>query len=102
MDLETEKFLLDVCQRCAKDPKFIARVIDAATHGIVEHAKNVRHHAVEMEIVASMAMNARLFGGNETFLADKLDRWRHMNGMRWDDQIMELRKRAEKKKEKVK
>lgn len=102
MDLETEKFLLDVYQRCAKDPKFIARVIDAATHGIVEHAKNVRHHAADMEAVASMAMSARLFGGNETFLADKLEGWKHMSALRWDSQIEELRKRAAKKKEKAK
>jgi hypothetical protein len=47
-----------------------------------------------MEIVASMAMNNQLFKGNEKFLADKLEGWKHMNGLKWDAQIAKLREKS--------
>ena len=54
----------------------------------------MRKHAVDMEVVASMALNTRLFKGNEKFLADKLEGWKHMNGLKWDDQINKLREKT--------
>jgi hypothetical protein len=41
-----------------------------------------------------MALNTRLFKGNERFIADKLEKWKHMNSTRWDDQIKRLREKA--------
>jgi len=69
-------------------------IIIAAISGVKLHAVEVREHAVDMETVASMALNTRLFKGNETFIADKLEKWRHMNSNRWDQQIKRLREKA--------
>ena len=84
------KFLSEVAHR-AKDPVMMHAIIRAAVDGVVRHADEVRAHARDMEVVANMAMNTRLFRGNEKFLADKLKSWEHMNGLRWDDQIAKLR-----------
>ena len=85
------KFLSEVAHR-AKDPVMMQAIISSAVGGVVRHAEEVRAHAVDMEIVASMAMNTRLYKGNELFIADKLESWAHMNGLRWDDQIAKLKK----------
>jgi hypothetical protein len=90
MNEEDVKFLSEVAHR-AKDPAMMQSIIMSAVSGIRRNAEEVRKHAVDMEVVANMAMNTRLFKGNERFLADKLEGWKHMNGLRWDDQIAKLR-----------
>ena len=84
------EFLREVARR-SQDPDMMRDIIASAIGGLRIHAEEVRKHAVDMEIVANMAMNTRLFKGNEKFLADKLESWKHMNGLRWDDQIKKLR-----------
>ena len=86
------KFLSEVAHR-AKDPVMMQSIIMSAVNGVRSNAEEVRKHAVDMEIVANMAMNTRLFKGNEKFLADKLESWKHMNGLRWDDQIAKLKEK---------
>ena len=92
MNTEDIKFLSEVANR-AKDPAMMQAIIMSAVGGVQRNAEEVRKHAVDMEIVASMAMNTRLFKGNEKFLADKLKSWEHMNGIRWDDQIARLKEK---------
>ena len=95
MNTEDEiKFLSEVANR-AKDPVMMQSIIMSAVNGVRQNAEEVRKHAVDMEVIASMAMNTRLFKGNEKFLADKLESWEHMNGLRWDDQIAKLRNKNE-------
>ena len=93
MNTEDIKFLSEVANR-AKDPAMMQAIIMSAVGGVQRNAEEVRKHAVDMEIVASMAMNTRLFKGNEKFLADKLEGWEHMNGLRWDDQIAKLKEKT--------
>ena len=92
MNTEDIKFLSEVANR-AKDPAMMQAIIMSAVGGVQRNAEEVRKHAVDMEIVASMAMNTRLFKGNEKFLADKLESWQHLNGLRWDDQIARLKEK---------
>ena len=92
MNNEELKFLAEVAHR-AKDPVMMQSIIMSAVNGVRSNAEEVRKHAVDMEIVANMAMNTRLFKGNEKFLADKLESWKHMNGLRWDDQISKLKEK---------
>jgi hypothetical protein len=93
MNEEDMKFLSEVANR-AKDPAMMQAIIMSAVGGVQRNAEEVRKHAVDMEVIASMAMNTRLFKGNEKFLADKLEGWKHMNGLRWDAQIDKLRKKT--------
>ena len=92
MNTEDIKFLSEVANR-AKDPAMMQAIIMSAVGGVQRNAEEVRKHAVDMEVIASMAMNTRLFKGNEKFLADKLESWAHLNGLRWDDQIAKLREK---------
>ena len=94
MNTEDIKFLSEVAHR-AKDPVMMQSIIMSAVNGVRQNAEEVRKHAVDMEIVASMAMNTRLYKGNELFIADKLESWAHMNGLRWDDQIAKLKAKNE-------
>ena len=93
MNIDEHKFLLEVEHR-AKDPETARAIINFAITGMHNKAVENREHAVDMETVASMALNTRLFKGNERFIADKLEKWKHMNSNRWDDQIKTLREKA--------
>jgi dihydrodipicolinate synthase/N-acetylneuraminate lyase len=93
MNEEDMKFLSEVAHR-AKDPAMLRSIIFSAISGVERNAAELRKHAVDMEVVASMALNTSLFKGNEKFIADKLEGWKHMNGLRWDDQIKKLREKS--------
>lgn len=93
MNEEQMKFLSEVANH-AKDPVMMQSIIMSAVGGVRRNAEEVRKHAVDMEVVASMALNTRLFKGNEKFIADKLEGWKHMNGLKWDEQIAKLREKA--------
>jgi len=93
MNEEEIKFLSEVAHR-AKDPVMMQSIIMSDVGGVRRNAEDVRKHAVDMEVIASMAMNTRLFKGNEKFLADKLEGWKHMNGLKWDEQIAKLREKT--------
>jgi hypothetical protein len=93
MNIEDQKFLSEVAHR-SKDPVMMQSIILSAIGGLKVKSEQVREHAVDMETVASMALNTRLFKGNERFIADKLESWKHMNSNRWDDQIKALREKA--------
>ena len=90
MNTEGEKFLVEVAHRAA-DPSMLQSIILAAVSGVKRRSEDVRAHAVDMEVVASMALNTRLFKGNEKFIADKIEKWKHMSSVRWDDQIARLK-----------
>lgn len=93
MNIDEQKFLLEVEHR-AKNPEMARAIINAAINGMHDRAVENREHAVDMEVIANMAMNTRLFKGNERFIADKLEKWKHRNGLKWDDQIKALREKA--------
>jgi hypothetical protein len=93
MNIDEHKFLLEVEHR-AKDPETARAIINFAITGMHNKAVENREHAVDMETVAIMALNTRLFKGNERFIADKVESWKHMNSNRWDDQIKRLREKA--------
>ena len=93
MNIEDQKFLSEVAHR-SKDPVMMQSIILSAIGGLKVKSEQVREHAVDMETVASMALNTRLFKGNERFIADKVESWKHMNSNRWDNQIERLREKA--------
>ena len=93
MNIDEHKFLLEVEHR-AKNPETARAIINSAINGMHDRAMENREHAVDMETVACMALNTRLFKGNERFIADKLESWKHRNSNRWDDQIKTLREKS--------
>jgi hypothetical protein len=95
MNTEDIKFLNEVAKR-SQDPTMMRSIINSALGGCEHNARQASKQAADMEVVASMALNTRLFKGNEKFLADKLESWKHRTALRWDDQIEELRKKAKK------
>jgi len=99
IELSTEEFLIEVSLR-AHDPKMLRRIIMAAVSTVAERNTELYEYAADMETVAALAMNARVFNGNELFIADKLDKWGHMSSLRWNDHIIELRNKVKKRKSK--
>jgi len=90
MDDDTVKFLSEVARR-SQDPTMMRSIINSAIGGCEYNARKECERAADMEVVASMAMNTRLFKGNQKFLADKLEKWKGRTALRWDDQIAKLK-----------
>jgi len=93
MNIEEHKFLLEVEHR-AKDPETARAIINFAITGMHNKAVENREHAIDMETVACVALNHRLFKNGNRLIVDKLEKWKHRNGLRWDDQIKTLREKA--------
>jgi len=92
MNIEDQKFLLEVAHR-SKDPVMMQSIVLSAINGMKRGAEEVRSHAVDMETVACVALNHRLFKDSSRIILDKLEKWKHMHGLRWDDQIKALREK---------
>jgi hypothetical protein len=93
MNIEEHKFLLEVEHR-AKDPETARAIINFAITGMHNNAVENRKHAMDMETVACVALNHRLFKDSSRLILDKLEKWKHMHGLRWDDQIKALREKT--------
>jgi hypothetical protein len=88
-----EKFIREVRVRCA-DPRMLRLVIGAAIGGCEDAAFTTMQRAADMEVVAAMALNGRVFKDNKNFLAQKLEKWNGQTSLRWDDQIKALKEKA--------
>ena len=93
MTNEELAFLSEVSRRSKDDYGMMFNIIAAAVNGVKEHAEDMRNYGVDMEIVANMAMNTRLFKGNEKFIAEKLEKWKPITSIKWDDQIKKLKEK---------
>jgi len=88
---EEQRFLAAIRNYCSTAER-VDKTIRYAVAGIQLESERIRAHAVDMETVAAMALNQRMFKDNKRFIADKLEKHKDMNSLRWDDHIKELRK----------
>lgn len=89
MSTDEIKFLLEVSARC-KDVDFMHKVLAAAVEGVLQEAKEQREYAVDMETIAAMALNQRLFKGKGDFIAQKLNKNKGRSSICWEKQIDKL------------
>jgi formate dehydrogenase maturation protein FdhE len=73
-------------------PEFAAHVVDAMTRGLKESATLSRNQVVDMETVASMALNTRLFKGNDKYIASLLRKWESKSSIMWTNVLEKLEK----------
>ena len=92
MTYEEELVFLQAIRTYCTTPGQAGKVIGAAMAGIHTELDRQRNHAVDMETVASVCLNTRMYKTSKKFIADKLEKHKDMNSLRWDDQIKELRK----------
>ena len=71
-------------------PELAAYITEAMVRGLQESATLQRHRAADMETVAMMALNTRLFKGNESHIAKLLRKWQSQASIRLDDVISKL------------
>ena len=92
MTYKEELVFLQAIRNYCTTPGQAGKVIGASLAGVHAELDRQRTHAVDMETVAAMSLNQRLFKDNKKFIADKLEKHKDMNSLRWDDHIKELRK----------
>jgi len=88
---EEQRFLAAIRNYCSTAER-VDKTIRYAVAGIQLESERIRAHAVDMETVAALSLNARMYKTSKKVIADKLEKHSGMNALRWDDQIKELRK----------
>ena len=88
---EEQRFLAAIRTYCSTAER-VDKTIRYAVAGIQLESERIRAHAVDMETVASVSLNARMYKGSKKFIANLLEKHKDMNALKWDDQIKELRK----------
>ena len=92
MTYEEEVVFLQSIRAYCTTPGQSGKVIGAALAGVHAELDRQRNHAVDMETVASVSLNARMYKGSKKFIANLLEKHKDMNALKWDEQIKELRK----------
>ena len=77
-------------------PEFAVFIINGLLDGLAANAQAARRERSDWETIACMAMEKRLFNGNEKFLADKIENMKSSNSIRWDHTVEALRKKHRK------
>lgn len=90
---EEEKIFLQVREWIKENPSRIGLITSGLVVGMQEHANESRRAQVEWETIAAIAVEARLFKGQERILADKIEGMKANNAYRWDDIVSKLRKK---------
>lgn len=92
MTEEDIKFYQEIRKR-SQDPDVMRQIIHTAIKGLEDSANILQRKAADMEVVAAMSLNARVFKNNKNFLAQKLEKWEGQTSLRWDDQIAKLKEK---------
>jgi hypothetical protein len=93
MDEEEAKMYNAVRQWVIENPSSIGVITLALTVGLRDYANEARKERSEWEVIACMAMEARLFKGHENMLADRIEAMKDTNALRWDHTVEALRKK---------
>ena len=90
MTQEEMKFLAEVAHR-AKDPDMLKSILLSAVSGVEAEAREALKHALDMETIAVMCLNNKLYKSNQKYIADIAEKWERRMGMNWDQQVKDLR-----------
>ena len=90
MTHEEMEFLSEVANR-AKDPDMLKSILLSAVGGVEAESREALKHARDMETIAIMCLNNKLYKTNGKYIAEMAERWQSRMGMNWDQQIKELR-----------
>jgi hypothetical protein len=94
---DNETIFLAVREWVKQEPSRASLITKAMTIGLEDYAKKARDERVEWETIAAIAINARLYNGQERILADKIESMKEGNAHRWDDIVTKLRGKYETK-----
>jgi len=97
MTEEEAKIYNTVWHWVAEKPSSVGVISMALTAGLRDYANEANRVRLEWEVIACMAMEARLFKGHEKMLADKIEAMKDTNSMRWDHTVEVLRKKHAKR-----
>jgi len=97
---DNEKIFLAVREWVKQEPSRASLIATAMNIGLEDYAKKAREERLEWETIAAIAINARLYNGQERILADKIEGMKEGNAYRWDDTVTRLREKHKAKAEK--
>jgi hypothetical protein len=85
-------FISNIRSYLASRPQLLGSAINAMNSGIQDHLMLQNQRCVDMETIASIAVNQRLYKSCKKTIVSKLKVWKAELRFNWDDQIKELEK----------
>jgi len=93
MTQDEMEFLYQVRSWIAEKPQRMGMLVSAATAGIEDQLAKAHERLADMEVVAAMALNGRVFGGQKLLIAEKLRKYSSgRTALSWTTCIAELEK----------
>lgn len=89
---EEGEFYIKLRDDISRNPKWMLSAMQAINRGIDERLRLEQHQRTEWETIAFNAMDARLFGKNKNWLAQKIDSLRDGASFKWDFIVERLQK----------
>jgi hypothetical protein len=91
MKLEHLQFLASVEDFVKKNPELMGQLIQAAQSGVNARLQETHSRAVDMETVAAIALDARLFKKRQWHLAELLSKWEGRTNLVFTELVTKLR-----------
>lgn len=85
-----EILLAQIRMELVTTPELAAHITNAMIAGLESSARSQRERAADMETVAYMAMDSKLFKGNGTYITTLLKKWQSRSALNWDGVIEKL------------
>ena len=85
-----EILLAQIRMELVTTPELAAHITNAMIAGLEASARSQRERAADMETVAYMAMDSKLFKGNGTYITTLLKKWQSRSALNWDGVIEKL------------
>lgn len=85
-----EILLAQIRTELVTTPELAAHITNAMIAGLEASARSQCERAADMETVACMAMNSKLFKGSGTYIATLLKKWQGRSALNWDGVIEKL------------
>ena len=86
------KFIMQLKTYVRQKPQMVSALVEVIQDGITEAFKEASERAADMESVAAMALHAKLFKGNNLFIADRIEKWAGKSSIKWSNTLSKLRK----------
>lgn len=91
MNVDQLKFLASVEEFTKQNPQMMGQLIQAAQSGVTTRLQEERQRTIDMETVAAMALDAKLFKTKQWYIAELLSKWEGRTHIVFTDLVTKLR-----------
>ncbi len=69
------RLLQEIHEKLVESPEFASNIYSSMSEGLQESAKQAKYRAADMETVAYLSLNEKLFKSQRSYIASLLTKW---------------------------